>query len=294
MPVVAEQSTTKGVAMALLTALLTSASAAAGKHISATVPPTTIVFVQYLVCVAVMIPWLLKQPAGQMKTTRPWVHIVRGLSGWLCFLTYFIALEHIPLVDASLLRNAAPLFIPLVAWLWLRILVPRIRWTFMIIGFAGIVLILQPAGSDTGIWHVIGLMSGLSLSLSMLGTRILSSTEPQERILFYYFAISMVCSIPLAVVYWEPVPLEAWPWLIGIGLSVWVMMRCYTLAYSYAKPSIISPISYMGVVFAGLIGWLLWNHTPNAVSLLGMAIVVAAGILSVIVSQKAEQKTPDK
>ena len=281
----------KGVAMALLTALLSSSSAALGKYTSASVLPTTIVFIQYLVCVAVMLPWLYKQKAGYLRTAHLSTHLIRGLSGWACFFAYFYALKHTPLVDASLLRNTAPLFVPLVAWIWLRVVVPGNCWIPMISGFAGVILILQPAGDDSSIWHSVGLMSGITLSVSMLGTRVLSATEPQGRILFYYFFISLICSAPFAIYYWQPIPPNMWIWLVLIGLSIWVMMWCYTKAYSYAKPSIISPVSYMGVVFAGLTGWYIWNHTPDSMSVLGMVVVMIAGIISVVPGTRKDSRS---
>ena len=74
-------------------------------------------------------------------------HIVRGLAGFAGFCFFYLALQHIPLVDSSLLRHSAPLFVALVAYVWVGAKVPSSRWLPMIIGFCGIALILRPSSS---------------------------------------------------------------------------------------------------------------------------------------------------
>jgi drug/metabolite transporter (DMT)-like permease len=152
-------------------------------------------------------------------------------------------------------------------------------------GFIGIAIILRPSSSPSH-WHVIGLISGLTLALSMVGTRILSSSESSGKILFYYNAISVLLSLPIAILNWHSVPLWTLPYLLYIGISVFLAMWCYTKAYSYAKTSVISPIGYFSVVNAGLFGWIFWDHIPDNIALLGIAVVIIAGLSSVLLSAR--------
>lgn len=284
--------TRKGIAFALGTAILGSSTGAAGKLIADDVPATVVVFIQFGICLAIMLPGLLRQGPGSLRSEHWKNHLVRGLSGWLGFFAYYWALGSIPLVDAGLLRNAAPLFVPVVAWIWAGTLVPLNRWPPLLVGFVGIAIILQPQPGAHGFdfAYLVALASGLMLTISMVGTRLLSRSESSSKIMFYYFALSFVLSLPLAVWYWQPIPAKAWPWLLYIGFSIFITMWCYTKAYTYAPPSIVSPISYFSVVFSGLIGWAAWGHLPSALSFAGIALVICAGLYTIYLGNLTDRR----
>ncbi|MGI9276654.1 MAG: DMT family transporter [Endozoicomonas sp.] len=285
----------KGIAYAVATALVGSTAGAASKFISADVPVPVIVLVQYLICLLLMLPWLCRRTLADFKTARPGAHFVRGITGWLCFFTYYQSLSYIPLVDATLLRSTAPLFVPLVVWLWLKRVVPGRAWLPMIIGFAGVTLILRPDVDGVSQWHLVGLASGLMLAFSMVGTRTLSTTEAPSLILFYYFLISFLCSIPMAVSHWQAIPLWTLPYLAYVGISITLAMWLYTRAYSFARASVVSPINYTSVVFSGFLGWMIWAHTPDGMAIMGMLCVIAAGLLSIFINKaKSVKEQPEK
>ncbi|SEQ10349.1 Threonine/homoserine efflux transporter RhtA [Amphritea atlantica] len=271
----------RGAALAMATTLLMSLAAAATKYTAGFVSIEQIVLVQYGICTLMMLPWLGRKGLRVLKTEKPWLHLIRGLSGWLCFYTYYLALNNIPLGEASLLRNAAPLMVPLLVLMWLKYRMPLLNWLPIVIGFLGIALVLKPDGSRLNPWHLAAVASCLLLAVSIVTTRVLALSEPTSRILFYYFALSALFSLPLALASWQPVPLASVPLMIGISLSIWCTMWLYTKAYSYAKATVIAPISYFGVLFAGLLGWLFWQQVPDMISVIGAALVISGGIGSV-------------
>lgn len=278
----------KGIFYAFLTAIVGTGIAISSKVISSTVSVPQILLVQYSICMLVITPWLFKQRLVQLQSTRWPLHLLRGCAGWASFYCFYLSVDHIPLVDASLLRHTAPLIVPLIAWFALRVAIPRARWIPLTIGFIGIVLILRPGSQQAGIWHLVGLLSGAGLALSMITTRMLSATESSHLIVFYYFSISLLASLPQALLQWQPMPLWTWPYLGFMGISTYLAMHLYTSAYSYAKPSIIAPISYFSVVLAGLVGWLVWDHIPDNIALTGIAIVVAAGSITLFLANRGE------
>lgn len=269
------------VTYALLTSVVASTAAAAAKLISNEVSPWQVVWIQYAICTAVMLPWLLRQGIGSLKTARPGLHLVRSLGGWAGFTAYYLAIPQIPLVDAALLRSAAPLWVPLVVFVWLSAAIPPRRWLALVTGFAGICLILRPQGGALNPGHLFGLLAGLGLAVSMATTRTLSATEPANRVLFYYFGLSFIACIPMAASHWQPIPLSSWPALLWIGLSIYITMVLYTRAYSHGPTSLVAPLSYMAVPCAAVLDWLLWGHLPALWTLVGSAVVIAAGVIAV-------------
>ncbi len=286
--------TLKGVAFAFATTFVGSAAGAACKWVAGDVPVPMIVFIQYAICLLVIAPRFIHKPLTSLRTSRAGEHLVRGIGGWLCFYSYYAALDQIPLVDATLLRNTAPLFVPLIAFMWLGARVPILRWLPLLLGFVGVVFVLLPESADVssssvGWGHVIGLMSGLTLAVSMVGTRTLSRTDSGKSIMFYYFLISFLLSLPLAIYHWQSIPLRAWPYLIFIGLSIFIAMWLYTKAFSYAKASVVSPINYFAVVVSGFLGWIIWDYIPTNTAVAGAILIVGAGGLSLYLAAREER-----
>jgi len=274
------------VTFAILSPLVATLAAAAAKYLSAYVSTGFIVLVQYGVCLITLLPWLGKVGLTGLRTPYWKRHLVRGVSGWLCFYSYFVALKHIPLVEAALLRNSAPICVPFLVYFLTRTGITIPKLIGILTGFAGVILILHPKGTSISLWHGVGFVSGLTLALSMVYTRQLSETEPANRILFFYFAISTVMSLPLALHDLRPVPLHTMPYLLFVGVSIFLTMKLYTLAYSAAPTNTLAPFSYFGVVFAGILGWLFWDQTPDTRSLIGMACVISGGIITLLARDK--------
>lgn len=271
----------RGVAYALLTSLVGSSAAAGAKFLGGRVSPYTIVFAQYLVGVLVLVPWLLRHGWRAVATERPWLHFWRSIAGWIGFMAYYVAIARIPLVDAALLRSAAPLWVPPILFLWLGVRLPAMRWAAIATGFAGVLLILHPDAGSISAWHFIGVFAGIGLAVSMATTRRLAATESPQSIIFWYFGIAGLATLPFALATFTMPSLADACVLVLVGLSIYVTMALYTAAYTWAKSSVISPLSFLGVVFAGALGFMFWGEVPGWLTLAGIALVIAGGVLAV-------------
>lgn len=271
----------RGILYGLATPLVASTATATAKLLSQDLSPWFIVWVQYGICCLIMMPWLIRHRGQALKTNYPVLHIVRSLFGWLGFTTYYLALPHIPLVDAALLRAAAPIWVPLIVFAWLRATIPAVRWMALLGGFAGVMLILQPEDGNINAGHLLGVAAGMSLAGSMATTRRLSASEPASRVLFYYFFISFVASTPMALQHFGPVAPAQIPGLLYVGLSIFLTMVLYTRAYTFAPTTVIAPLSYVAVPLSGLLDWFFWRELPNALALAGTLVVIASGVLAV-------------
>ena len=287
MPTEYQKQVQAGIGLALLTSVVASTAAAAAKLLSADYSPWMVVWVQYGLCTLLMLPWLLREGAGGLRTGRLMLHVTRSLAGWLGFTCYYLALPLIPLVDATLLRSAAPLWVPAIVWIWLRHQVPASRWWALLVGFAGVCLVLDPQMQGLNPGHLLGLGAGLSLAISMATTRSLSTSEPAARVLFYYFAVSFLASTPMAVIHFQPIAAEAWPAFAWVGLSIFLTMVLYTRAYTLAPTSVIAPLSYVAVPAAAVLDWLFWQQLPDLMTLAGSVLVISSGVLAMTLSPRS-------
>ena len=273
------------ISLSLLMVLLASTAAAAAKFASTTASTAAIVTVQYLVCMLFCLPTVLKPGLGSLRTQRPGLHLLRGLAGVLGFYLYYAALGNIPMVDAMLLRQSAPLVVPLVMWAWTRDTVPSSAWLPLIIGFVGVAVILRPSPAGLSWWHAAGFISAVTLAISMVATFQLALTEPDSRILFYYFTLSLVCVAPFSLGELSQIRWQDWIAMLYIGVSIYFTLGLYTRAYGIAPASAIAPINYLAIVMGGLWGWLLWEQVPDRWSVLGSAMVISGGLLTIYLAR---------
>jgi drug/metabolite transporter (DMT)-like permease len=268
-----------GAGLIMLAFLLVAIMSALGK--AATVSTSAIVFFQNFISLVLFLPWVLSHGLAQVKTHHLPLHIIRGLGGLLSQALMFIAILKMPLMNTVLLSNSAPLFIPLVALVWLHEKISARMAISLLLGFVGVLLILKP-GPDLlrNPAAVIATAAAVCSAIALVTVNRLSSTEPTDRILFYYFLTASVFTVPFLPLGWHwP---KGWQWLclIGIGLCQAGSQLLIILAYRYARPGRIAPFNYSVVVFSGLIGWIFWNNRPDVLAVVGVLCVCAGGILT--------------
>lgn len=277
-----------GVSLSVFTVFMSATISAMTKHLSATVHTSAIIAVQYGLSLVLILPLVLRHGVVSLHTQRPGMHILRGVSGCACFYLYYYSLAQISLVEATLLRSTAPLMVPLLIVIGFGQRIQRALWLPLIVGFVGVMVILRPGFTAFSAWHLLALASGLGLALSMVSTRVLVASEPQHRILFYYFAISFLVSLPFFFIYYRPIPAEAWWGLIYIAVVAYLCFAMYTLAYRYVSASLLAPTSYFGVVFGGVLDWAVWQHVPDMATVVGSVLVILGGVLVWRVGQESE------
>jgi drug/metabolite transporter (DMT)-like permease len=200
-----------------------------------------------------------------------------GLGGMYCF---FYVIARLQLFESFLLISTAPLFIPIIAYVWIHEPVERKVRGAIIIGFIGIILILKPG---TGVFQPIafvGLGAGLMGALAMVSIRRMSSSEPTIRIVFYFTVFGTLISAMPLVWSWQSPKAEIWWLLVLMGLLAAVGQFLLTKGYSLAPAAKVGPFSYSNVVFAMLLGWLLWGEILDFLTWVGAFLICIAGIIT--------------
>lgn len=271
----------KGIAMTIAYAFVMSITALAAKQAQTMIAVSTLVFWQSLFCTLILLPQM--RGRWQKRPFSVWkIHFLRSFGGFIGFLCYYWSLNHIPLVEASLLRTCAPLCVPFVVLILHKIRVPKSRWVPLVVGFIGVSFIIQPTPDHLNPWHIVGFISAIGLALSMVTTRMLSQQVSGQETLFVYFFVSTALSLPLVFIQGDSVvlPIDVWPLVAVVTITLYVGMYLYNLAYTYAPASIVSPVSYVGVVFSGFWGWAVWEHVPDIYAILGMLFIFSSILIS--------------
>jgi len=265
------------VGFALLSAAAFAAMAACVRIACAELPQSEVVFFRNFIALLLLLP-LLRSHHISLKTTCFHLHLLRALSGLAAMYLYFYALNHLHLADALLLNYTSPVFIAVFAVLWLKeewTLNRRLALGLIIVGLA---LLFRPSADLVSLAGLLGLASGALAGLALTTVKRLSDSDDPVSIVIWFALISSVISaVPLLWNFQWPQGM-AWAWLLAVGLFGSIGQLGLTAAYRRAPVTQVSPMGYTGILFAGLLGFLLWNETPDIAGLTGMLFIIAAGV----------------
>lgn len=251
------------------------------KVVSTSLNNEMIVFFRNACSLIFILPWLVySRPAGGIKTDCIGLHLLRSATGLGAMYCFFYAIAQLRLSDAFLLLSTSPLFIPLIAYVWMREQVTTSARGAIIVGFIGIVLILKPGFGIFRPAMLVALAAGVLAAMAMVTIRRMSVSEPAIRIVFYFTVCSTVISAgPLFWSWRSPLP-EIWWLIILIGLLAAVGQFFLTKGYSMAPAAQVGPLTYGNVVFATIIGWIYWGETMDPMTWAGAFLVCIAGIVT--------------
>jgi drug/metabolite transporter (DMT)-like permease len=226
---------------------------------------------------------------GLPLATPLWrTHFIRGFSGFVSLVAYFVAIGMIPLATAVTLNYTSPLFLALLLAFWAREPVRPALYAALSAGFAGVVLLLEPTLTrDQWLGAALGLVSGVISSIAYLNVRKLGELgEPEWRTVFYFSLFSALGGLPW-VLYagsLHAIDVRGALLLLGVGGFGAAAQLCMTAAYKRGKTLMTANLAYTTVVFSSLFGVLLWNERLPLVAWLGVALIVASGIAASVVS----------
>jgi len=250
------------------------------------VPPLVTLSLQYGISLLVFLPSAAKAGRSGLKTAHFGLQLFRSVAGSACQLLFFVAVKSTPLLDSVLLSNAAPLFIPIVVYFWFGKEVRPAVWLSLLIGLAGIALIIKPGPQMfQNPASLLALTAGLFSALALVATNKLTETEPPARILIYNFGLSTLILMPVCIWAWKPLTVTQWLVLVGVGVSYALTQYLIIRAYRYASAAQLSPFNYTVVIFSGLLGWWFFGNVPDVLAVVGTVLICSGGILSIVTGQ---------
>lgn len=269
----------KGVLYAIISAFSFAMMSVFVKKIGTDLPTSILIFFRFATSFVLLLPWIICNPAFQFKIHQPWRYVTRILSALLALFLMFYALKFIPLVNALLLNNTAPLFVPIIAYLLTGAKTSPKAWLGILIGFVGIALILHPNHQMFSAKSFIALASGMLAALAIVEMRIVSKTSSIIQMLFYYFLTSTIISGIMAAWQWQTPTASIWLLLVGVGIFGTLYQVFATFAYVTAPVRLMSPLMFFVVLFGGLLDWLLWGKIPNVITLIGAVVIIGGSIM---------------
>lgn len=262
-----------------LGALLLTAMAVFVKILGQRLHPAQLMFCRAFIGFLIFAPWLLMQGGlGMLRTARPAMHLQRGFWGACGNYCFFYAVTHLVLADAMALQFSRPLFMIVLAFLFLGEVAGARRITVTLAGFAGILVMLRPFGGGFDPDGVVAVAGALFGGLVVICIKKLASTEPTRRIVFYYaFYTALFSAVPAAYFWIDPTGPE-WSMLALIGLIGILGQSCLTHGFTLGEATVTVPFDYMRIVYSGIFGILLFAEIPSWWSVAGAALIVGSNL----------------
>ncbi len=261
-------------------AALSSAGMALFVKLCTSVSVGTLVFSRFVLGVPIIL-WVIYHQKLDISWAKVPKNLTRSLASILAIYAYFYSLQLLPIVNAITLTNTAPLFLPFVALIWLKLLVSKRRFLATAIGFVGILILLRPTSHFLETGSLLGLASGVLGAIALMSIRVLSKTESTEMILSYYFLIGTALSFFPLFLDWQPFydPMQ-WLYLFLSGVCALIYQFTITKAYTHAPATKVSTMNYLGVVFGGLFGWWIFNEVPSYWVLAGTLLIISGALVA--------------
>ncbi|MCT4657265.1 MAG: DMT family transporter [Cohaesibacter sp.] len=282
-----------GIGLKLLSTFLFAIMIAIIKYLSDTVPTGEIVFSR---CFFALIPLLVMSMfqgnwMDCIRTERPWRHVSRSLVGACAMFNWFLALKYLPLPEATAISFAAPLLVVAMAAIFLKEQVRFYRWTAVAIGFVGVLIILYPrlegggeAGfEDTALIGVIcAVIATCLMAVASILVRRMTKTEKNAAIVFYFFVTTSFFSLVSLYWGWVLPDWQTFGLLVLSGIFGGTAQIAMTQAFRLTEASLLAPFDYFNMVWALVLGIVLFAEYPSGAVMLGGSIVILAGLFVIL------------
>jgi len=250
------------------------------KSLAATYPPMQIACLRGASSLPfVFATCVLTGRLGDLRPRLLHLHALRAVIAIAMLWCFIWALSNMSLANTYAITLSAPLLVVPCAALLLGERADRHVWAAILLGLAGVLVMLKPTAS--GFVSLAGLAAfgaALCWAVVVVMVRILSATEKTASMVFWFLLMLALGAGALAVPGWVPIAPGAWPWIALLGLTGWAAQHLVTEAFRLAPASTVAPFEYLSIVWGACIDWIVWATVPGARIFAGAAIVVAAGI----------------
>jgi drug/metabolite transporter (DMT)-like permease len=226
---------------------------------------------------------------GAWRTERPLAHVSRAAIGLTTMLLAFSSLAYLPLAESTTIGFAAPLFAVALSALVLKEKVGRHRWSAVILGFVGVLVVMRPGGA---VLPPIGLLLAV---LAAFGVGVVTITIRQigtQTTVLWFSLLSMLALSALLPFYARSHDAKTWTILLALGLFGGCGQLFLTSSLRYAPVSVVVPFDYTQLLWAVLLGWFIFASQPPATTWAGALVIIASGLYTVYREHKLGREKP--
>ena len=271
----------KGIAFLMVASIGFSIMALLIKLLGQRLHVTQILMLRQAGMLLLVLPAILPNFPGSMRSNRPGLQILRMAFALIAMLGGFSAIIHLPLADATAIFFAKSFFVTIFAMLFLGEVVGRYRWGAVVVGFVGVLIMLQPGTAEFSIYSLASLVGAAGAAAVMICLRLLAQHDSADTILAWSsIGVGLAMAVP-GIYFWQTPTVYEWLLLAALAVASYVGQRFNVFAYKHGEASLLASLDYVRLLWATLLGWLVFSHFPGAPTWIGAGVVIAAAIFTI-------------
>jgi drug/metabolite transporter (DMT)-like permease len=271
----------KGIVLLMLASFVFSLMALLIKLLGQHLHITQILLVRQIGMVIMVAPAILRNFPGSLRTKRPGLQLIRVFCALVAMLFGFTAVIHMPLADATAIFFAKSFFVTVFAVFFLAEIVGVYRWSAVLIGFVGVLIMLQPGTDNFSVYGLASLTGAAGAAAVMILLRLLSRSDTTDTIMTYgALGVGLVMIIP-GIYFWQQATASEWLLLAAVAVVSYFGQKANIFAYKHGEASLLASLDYVRLLWATLFGFLIFNQLPGIPTWFGAAIVIAAAIFMI-------------
>lgn len=265
--------TLKGMALMGLAAMIISVMHVLVRDLSSEINPIQIAFYRNVIGFMMLFPFLLRQDRSLWITKQPKLQFFRAIIGTCALLSWFTALGMMPVGDATAISFVTVLFVTIGAAVVLKEKVGIRRWSAILIGFVGTLIIIRPGSGVFGTGAMIALMSTVFWAAALICVKILSRTDSSITMVFYANVFFTIFSFIPALFFWTWPTFEQTMWMLLIGVMATLGHLCMAQSLKMADATAVAPMDYTRMLFAAGVGFLMFGEFPDVMTWVGGTVI---------------------
>jgi len=276
------QANLRGIGLTLLSAVLFSGTNAAAKWLMADIPTGEMLWMRSVVALALISLFISQAEVATLWTGRQLhLHALRIGCSAAEVVCFYWAISKTPLADMTTIYLASPIYVTALAAIFLRERVGWRRWMAVVAGFAGVLVAVRPSGDTVSSAVVVGVCGSMLYAVSLVATRRLRATPSTLLVAAQMVALLLLSSTSI-VLGWVMPTLLQFLLMTAIGIVSMVAFWCVNQGLRLAPASAVAPFNYSSIIWATILGLLIFGDTPAPATLAGAAVIVCAGLFIVL------------
>ena len=295
----------RGIPLLLASISLFSVSDVLAKKLGETLPAVEVAWLRYVTFFALaLIPFARRGGLVRLRSRAPGLQVLRGLGVVGSAIVFIMALQHLPLADATAVNFVSPAFVTVLSVVVLGERVGWRRWSALAVGMGGMLIILRPGSEVFTAAAMLPVLSSAAWAAAVIVTRRMGVLDPPETTVLWTAGVGfavVTLLLPVAMAFGAAPALPS-AWQIGIGLLIGLFSSAaqflVVLAYRAAPASVLAPFSYTQLLTSGLLGALVFGHVPDGWTFVGAAVIAASGLYTAhrerVRARAAEGRRPER
>lgn len=238
------------------------------------------IFWRFAFALPPLLLWIALRPGfSVIKTNRPKAHLWRALIGLVAMGCSYFSITLLPLAEATTISFAAPVFATVLSAVFLMETVGWHRWGAVVIGFVGVLVVMQPQNSSLPLnGLIVALIAAFGVACVIVTIRQISRTERAMTTVFWFTLIAAISTGFVVPFFGTNHDWQGWAIMVSIAMFGGIAQLLLTASLRVAPVVVVAPFDYIQLLWAVGLGWLIWSDMPTITTAFGAAIIIASGL----------------